>query len=164
VGEIRPPGKNASENLIRRTFNRVTFRSIIGSRYCPGILLAGLQAGVAAIIFSPASSPDVVNFARESEALLIGYAVPSAPKNSGDLHCGNAGPVSGRNSQSFCGVERKGAGRPGRDHRILSEKYGHMQIPLKTIFRNYLVLLEEIRGRRKNGNRPESQQSIVELL
>jgi hypothetical protein len=67
VGEIRRPGKNASENLIRRKFNGVTFRSIIGSRYCPGILLAVLQAEVAAIIFSPASSPDVVNFVRESE-------------------------------------------------------------------------------------------------
>ena len=70
MGEIRQSGKNASGNLIRRTFNGVTFVSIIGSRYCSGILLAGLQAEVAAIIFSPASSPDVVKFARESEALL----------------------------------------------------------------------------------------------
>jgi hypothetical protein len=54
VGEIPQSGKNASENLIRRTFDGVTFRSIIGSPYCPGILLAGLQAEVAAIIFSPA--------------------------------------------------------------------------------------------------------------
>jgi len=69
-GEIRQSGKNASENLIRRTFNGVIFRSIIGSRYCSGILLAGLQAEVAAIIFSPASSSDVVNFARESDPIL----------------------------------------------------------------------------------------------
>ena len=70
MGKIRQSGKNTSENLIRRTFNGVKFRSIIGSRYCSRILLAGLQAEVAAIIFSPASSPDAVNFARESEALL----------------------------------------------------------------------------------------------
>jgi hypothetical protein len=70
MGEIRQSGKKASENLIRRTFNGVTFRSIIGSRYCCGILLADLQAEVAAIIFSPASSPDAINFARESDALL----------------------------------------------------------------------------------------------
>jgi hypothetical protein len=69
MGEIRQSGKNASENLIRRTLSEVKFRSIIGSGYCSGILLAGLQAEVAAIIFSPASSPDVVNFARESETL-----------------------------------------------------------------------------------------------
>ena|GEM_PF-769964 len=37
-----------------------------------GILLAGLQAEVAAIIFSPASSAEVVNCARESEALEAG--------------------------------------------------------------------------------------------
>jgi hypothetical protein len=43
----------------------------MGSRYCSGILLAGLQAKVAAIIFSPVSSPNVVNFARESEALPL---------------------------------------------------------------------------------------------
>ena len=67
MGEIRQPGKNASENLIRRKFNGVTFRSIIGSRYCPGILLAVLQAEVAAIKFSQASSPYAVNFAWESE-------------------------------------------------------------------------------------------------
>jgi hypothetical protein len=69
MGEIREFGKNASENLIRRTLSEVKFRSIIGSRYCSGIPLAGLQAEGAAIIFSPASSPGVVNFARESEAL-----------------------------------------------------------------------------------------------
>jgi hypothetical protein len=44
--------------------------SIIGYRFCCGVLLAGLQAEVAAIIFPPASSPDVVNFTREREALL----------------------------------------------------------------------------------------------
>ena len=59
---------NASENLIRRTFSGVTFGNIIGFRYCPGILLAGQQAEVAAIIFSPASLPDVINFAWMSEA------------------------------------------------------------------------------------------------
>jgi len=30
VGEIRQSGKNAPENLIRRTFNGVMFRSIMG--------------------------------------------------------------------------------------------------------------------------------------
>ena len=73
VGEIRPCGKNASENHIRRTFNGVTFRSIMGSRYCSGILLAGLQAKVAAIIFSPASLPDFINFARDSEILPLRF-------------------------------------------------------------------------------------------
>lgn len=68
MGEIRHSDKNASENLIKRTFSGVTFGSIIGSRCCPGILLAGLQAEVAAIIFSPASLPDVANFAWKSEA------------------------------------------------------------------------------------------------
>ena len=71
VGEIRQSGQNASENLIRRTFNGVTFRSIKGSRYCSGILLAGLQAKVAATIFSPASLPDFVSFARDSEILPL---------------------------------------------------------------------------------------------
>jgi len=71
VAEIRQSGKNASENIIRRTVNGVTFRGIVGSRYCSGILLAGLQADVAAIIFSSASPPDVVNSARESEALRL---------------------------------------------------------------------------------------------
>ena len=53
-------------------------QSIIGYRFCCGILLAGLQAEVAAIIFSSASSPDVVNFAREREALLTQGFFPRA--------------------------------------------------------------------------------------
>ena len=45
----------------------------MGSRYCSGILLAGLQAKVAAIIFSPASLPDFINFARDSEILPLRF-------------------------------------------------------------------------------------------
>jgi hypothetical protein len=60
----------------------VTFRSIIGSRSCSGILLAGLQAEVAAIIFSPASPPDVFNFAWESKALL--KIIPGRWRRGGD--------------------------------------------------------------------------------
>jgi hypothetical protein len=57
----------------------------------------------------------------------IGYGVPSAPKKSGDLHCGNAGPVSGRSGLSRYGFERKGAGCRRRDQRISPEKYGRAQ-------------------------------------
>ena len=39
VGEVRQSGKNASENLIRRTFSGVIFRSILGPRYSRGIHL-----------------------------------------------------------------------------------------------------------------------------
>jgi hypothetical protein len=58
-GWIPTSGKNTSEDLIRRTFSGITISSIIGPRDCSGILLFGLQAEVAAIIFPPASAPDV---------------------------------------------------------------------------------------------------------
>jgi hypothetical protein len=42
---------------------------MIGSCYCCGILLAGLQAEVAAIIFSPASSPGCRQFCTEERGI-----------------------------------------------------------------------------------------------
>ena len=107
MGEIRQSGKNASENLIRRTFNRVTFRSIIGSRYCSEILLAGLQAEVAAIKFSQASSPDVVNFARESEVLLLDMQSLQHPKIQEACIVGMPDPYRGETIKAFVVLKEK---------------------------------------------------------
>jgi hypothetical protein len=62
----------------------------MGSRYCSGILLAGLQAKVAAIIFSPASLPDFVNFARDSEILPLRFLHHIFSKKGQEAHSASA--------------------------------------------------------------------------